>query len=107
MTTHLQEIFTSTETPRELTSKLISAGFSEGKKFGFETDGAFVSINPVRSDGPGAETPHDCGIVLELYRPLRQLPEDHPVRKFFRSLNEPCAHGMGDIPQYRIQEYLA
>ena len=107
MELYLQEFFTCANPPEELTKRLISSGFQGTQPKGtFKTADAFLSLRDVtRPDGIGSESKHDYGFVLDLYRPLIELGDGHPVRRFFRKLDRPFAHGMYGEAAHCINEY--
>jgi len=112
MTTYLQEFFSSSESKKELESKLISSGFKENSAReipnSFETKNVFISLQENSSKkGSIVEAPHDYCFVLELYKPLEKFDKNSPLFKFFKSLEQPYAHGIrGFEPKYKIKEYL-
>ena len=106
----MQEYFSSSESKEEFESKLIDAGFNtEEKPFPhFALEDIFLAIQENKYKRKNiVESPHDYCFVLELYKPLKDFDEENPLFKFFKSLNEPCAHGIcGREPKYGIQKYL-
>jgi len=108
----LQEYFSSNESLKEFESKLISSGFK--KKQGCEIYNFFtaknIDIDVQENNFKGkniVEAPHDYCFVLELYKPFESFKKNDPLFKFFKSLEQPRAHGMyGFEPKHGIQEYL-
>ena len=106
--TYLQEFFTSADTPERLTERLISSGFIPSKLLGtFETRGAFLSLRDViRPNGFSSDSPHAHGFVLDLRIPFEEIGRQYPVRRFFRKLDSPFAHGMYREAAHCINEYI-
>ena len=106
---HLQEFFGSRDNLERLILKLQETGFERKPKSQstFECEGAFVDVQNI--DLPthiAKDNPVPYGFVLELYRPLAEYVQKHPVREFFRKLEEPRAYGLMQLkPKYSISDY--
>ena len=106
---YLQEFFGSRDNLERLILKLQESGFERKPAWqsAFECEGAFVDVQNI--DLPthiAKDNPVPYGFVLELYRPLTEYVQKHPVREFFRKLEEPRAYGLMQLkPKYSISDY--
>lgn len=103
----MQEAFSSSESKHTLMRILRESGFKRirGFKGFYGCADATVGIQG-RSISRSAPVDHPAEFIVQFYQNLTDLGPNHPVRRFLRSLAEPCAHGLGgQEPQYGIQEY--
>ena len=108
-----QELFASNNNEEELVKILELSGFKKATywkdKLTYIAEDVLVRIltgnQPANSISKNI--PYIKSFYLELYNNLKEYPANHPLFRFFKSLDKPIALGIaGFNPEYGIREYL-
>ncbi len=125
----VQEFFGSRDTMEGLASKLIDSGF-QPDPYAFRSltifeaapalldpvrhcrsyrlEDVFVNIQSIASATHVARTnPVSWCFVLQFGHPLNEYGYHHPLRTFFRALDQPQAYGISGLePKYPVDQYV-